>query len=485
MSRYAGLACDLNDSVRAMCKSPTKRKTQRESCLHTKKVPNPKALDSPIFLENTSLEDLAQMARVRNGQTNDSELLGVSAVENSADEQFILQLFLDYLRMYSSRNDGLTAQFSQIFSGFTGGGNFLVKDREEWIAITRQDFAQVKDPIRIELKDLAIQSLSETIAVATGFFKIHLPIEDEVLSRQTARLVLIFRKETPGWKIAHSSISIPYDLVATDEVYPLKELSERNRSLKNMVDERTSQLKSANDNLEKVNKELESQIAQHKLVAEALRKSDHLYRSIIHASPDNITITHNDGKILVVSPVALSMFGAKSEEDFFGRSLTDFIVPEDRGRALSRVATNREGAVTGPSEYGGLRVDGSTFSIEVNSEFIRDADGSPTRMGVLLRDITERQHAEAEREELKRRGAEHAAELERLNEILRGQALEDSLTGLANRRQFVATLEREVRRARRYKTEIALLIADVDFFKGYNDRCALCPHFRHKYCPPR
>jgi diguanylate cyclase (GGDEF)-like protein len=90
-------------------------------------------------------------------------------------------------------------------------------------------------------------------------------------------------------------------------------------------------------------------------------------------------------------------------------------------------------------------------------------------MVVIVRDITSRKHAESEREELKRRLAEHAAELERLNELLRQQAFEDSLTGLANRRQFTATLDREIRRARRQNGEISLLIADVDFFKRYND----------------
>ena len=148
---------------------------------------------------------------------------------DASDYQIIRQLFDDYLRMYSSRDDRLTTYFSEDFSGFTGGGDFLVKDREEWVAITRQDFAQVKDPIRIELKDLAIQSLADTIAVATGFFTIHLPIKDHILSRETARLVLIFRKESAGWKISHSSISIPYYLVREGEVYPMKELVDRNQ----------------------------------------------------------------------------------------------------------------------------------------------------------------------------------------------------------------------------------------------------------------
>jgi len=391
------------------------------------------------------------------------------SLKNLPDEQTIRQLFEDYLRMYSSRDDRLTAEFSEDFSGFTGGGDFLVTEKEEWVAITRQDFAQVKDPIRIELKNLAIQSLADTIAVATGFFNIHLPIKDEILSRQVARLVLIFRKEAAGWKICHSSISIPYDLVGAGEIYPLKQLKERNESLERVVEERTLQLSSANDELEKVNEELGKQMAQYKLVVEALRASEELYRSIIHASPDDITITDSEGHILLVSPVAMQMFGATGEEDFIGRTILDFIVPEDRARAMSQIALKREGKVTGLAEYCGQRIDGSTFHIEVNSEFIRDREGRLTGMVVVVRDITGRKYAENEQAELKRRLAEHASELERLNVLLHEQAFEDSLTGLANRRQFTVTLDREVRRARRKNGEISLLIADVDFFKHYND----------------
>jgi diguanylate cyclase (GGDEF)-like protein/PAS domain S-box-containing protein len=442
---------------------------------NTEGITAEKAHHSTESLEGLSPIELRQMLHDLKRQkieleVRNAELLrNVSHAESFPNEQTILQLFEDYVRMYSSRDDLLTEEFSEDFSGFTGGGDFLVKDKEEWVAITRQDFAQVKDPIRIELKDLAIQSLAGTIAVATGFFVIHLPIKDHILSRQTARLVLIFRKEASGWKICHSSISIPYNLVSTGEIYPLKQLTERNESLERLVDERTNQLWSVNANLEKVNAELGTQIAQHKLVGEALSRSEDLYRSIIQASPDDVTITDSEGRILMVSPVAMSMFGAAGEEEFLGHSILDFIAPEDRARALSKMALRREGAATGLSEYRGRRVDGSTFDIEANTEFIRDADGSPTGMVVIARDITGRKRAEMEQAELKIRLAEHAAELERLNALLHEQALEDSLTGLANRRQFTATLDREIRRARRNEDEISLLIADVDLFKLYND----------------
>jgi len=49
----------------------------------------------------------------------------------ASDYKTIRQLFDDYLRIYSSRDDRLTSYFSEGLSGFTGGGDFLVKDRKD------------------------------------------------------------------------------------------------------------------------------------------------------------------------------------------------------------------------------------------------------------------------------------------------------------------------------------------------------------------
>jgi len=48
-------------------------------------------------------------------------------------------------------------------------------------------------------------------------------------------------------------------------------------------------------------------------------------------------------------------------------------------------------------------------------------------------------------------------------------ALEDPLTGLANRRAFDRALQRTLARARRNKLSVGLLITDLDDFKGLND----------------
>lgn len=296
-----------------------------------------------------------------------------------ADAAMLRALFDNYLKMYATRDDALTTHFSEDFTGFTGGGHDLIRDRAAWVAITRQDFAQVKEPIRIEIKDVAIQSLAETIAVATGFFTIHLPIKDHILSRETARLVLIFRRESAGWKITHSSISIPYHLVREGEVYPLSQLEERNRVLEQVVAERTAQLSATNLRLQ---------------------ASEETYRSVLQASPDDITITDAAGRVVMVSPAAAQIFRCEPIAKFLGLSVFDFIVPADRARALSRATLRREHRLAGPSEYTGLRPDGTTFPIEVNTDFIRDSAGTVTGMVVIVRDITERKQAEAERDRL-------------------------------------------------------------------------------------
>ena len=62
----------------------------------------------------------------------------------------IRSLFDEYMRMYAPRDDGLTAHSSQKLRGYTVGGDFLVKNRAEWIVISQQNFSQVTGRIRIK-----------------------------------------------------------------------------------------------------------------------------------------------------------------------------------------------------------------------------------------------------------------------------------------------------------------------------------------------
>lgn len=102
-----------------------------------------------------------------------------------------------------------------------------------------------------------------------------------------------------------------------------------------------------------------------------------------------------------------------------------------------------------PGVYERCRPNGT--SIEVRTSAL--SGGGHIR---TYTDITERKRAE---EQL----AEANSQLERL-------ALQDGLTGLANRRHLDAMLDREIARSRREQSPLSVLLLDVDFFKAYNDR---------------
>jgi diguanylate cyclase (GGDEF)-like protein len=71
--------------------------------------------------------------------------------------------------------------------------------------------------------------------------------------------------------------------------------------------------------------------------------------------------------------------------------------------------------------------------------------------------------------EMERLVAEKTEELLRANEHLSRLSFADGLTGLANRRRLDETLDSEWRRALRMQTSLAVVIADIDAFKAYND----------------
>jgi len=141
---------------------------------------------------------------------------------------------------------------------------------------------------------------------------------------------------------------------------------------------------------------LKNEIRNRLKTEKDLHDSDLQYRAILAASPDNITITDLEGRILMVSPAGVKMFGGEVQEEFIGLTLSDFIAPVDLERAHSNIMLMFQGIMQGPGEYQGLRANGTIFDIEVNGEFIRNAGGQPLQMIFVVRDISDRKLAESE-----------------------------------------------------------------------------------------
>ncbi|MDD4881509.1 MAG: diguanylate cyclase [Gallionellaceae bacterium] len=338
----------------------------------------------------------------------------------------IRSLFDEYIEMYASRDDRLVTHFSENFSGYTGGGNFLVKDRDEWVSITRQDFSQVQGQIRIEMLDISMQDISDHVVVVTAFFHIHLPVPDHVLSHEVARLVLVFRLEGEDWKIVHSGISIPYHLVQDGEVYPLKQLQERNRALEALVEERTK----------------------------ALHESEALYRLLTEDAMDVLWKTDCNFCITYISPADERLRGYKPDE-VIGHHVFDLFTEE--GIAIvTEAIRKRQSAEQDGTELGFLTFeaphrckDGRLKWGEVFSKPERDALGRITGYHGITREITERKQMQDEVREL---------------------AFYDSLTNLPNRRLLNDRLRQALAASSRSGCYGALMFVDLDDFKPLNDR---------------
>ncbi len=104
-----------------------------------------------------------------------------------------------------------------------------------------------------------------------------------------------------------------------------------------------------------------------------------------------------------------------------------------------------------------LRVNGdSQVWIEIYTYPVFDEKGTVKSVIEYTRDITERKRTEIERAML----------VNRLKHLYQT----DDLTGLLNRRALIDRLEKEIQRAKRYGSQLSLVICDIDYFKEINDR---------------
>jgi diguanylate cyclase (GGDEF)-like protein/PAS domain S-box-containing protein len=133
-----------------------------------------------------------------------------------------------------------------------------------------------------------------------------------------------------------------------------------------------------------------------------------------------------------------------SAENLVGRTLYDYLKCQDPHAAP--IAKHAE-ALNGASSYFEYRQGNRHFAIHVGP--LRDPSGEVSGCIGTGIDITDRIKSEDQ---------------------TRYQATHDALTDLANYREFVNTLEREVRRAERSNHSFALLLLDLDDLKAINDK---------------
>ncbi|MCK4511903.1 PAS domain S-box protein, partial [bacterium] len=140
-------------------------------------------------------------------------------------------------------------------------------------------------------------------------------------------------------------------------------------------------------------------VSGHRTVERALQESEERYRTLFEESIDVIYMTSHDGRLVDISPSAVSLFGYTRDE-LLERDVHELYAdPEQRVRFQE--AIEQHGFVRG-FEITLLHKDGRKVDCVLASTIRKGADGRTLGYQGIMRDVTDRKRAEAARERERR-----------------------------------------------------------------------------------
>lgn len=190
------------------------------------------------------------------------------------------------------------------------------------------------------------------------------------------------------------------------------------------------------------------QLQRGQRMAAALIEKEAHFRLLAEGSSDMVTRIGLDERLRYVSPSSVRVVGWRANQ-LIGTPALAGVHADDLPQVQALVDAMRRGEkeearVTYRNSH---RQKGEVW-LESTMRVTRKDNGRVDGVVAISRDITEHKQLETRLETL---------------------AIEDSLTGLANRRRFDQRLKEEWARAYRDRSSLSLLMVDVDHFKAYND----------------
>lgn len=179
------------------------------------------------------------------------------------------------------------------------------------------------------------------------------------------------------------------------------------------------------------------------------RQRETTFRLLAEHSTDVIGLHAPDGRYEYVSPSVARLLD-RAPEALIGTDALELVHPDDAARVRREsFDVALVGLQAPPAVYRVRAAHGDWIWVETVTQPIRDASGAVVRLLTSSRDVTERRESE---------------------EALVAAALYDDLTGVCNRRGFLAEAERAIAGAQRAGGGVVLVCADMDDLKPINDR---------------
>lgn len=197
--------------------------------------------------------------------------------------------------------------------------------------------------------------------------------------------------------------------------------------------------------------------------------SNLIYRAVMDTSPDSVAVTDLLGNYIFANKQTAVLHGYESSEEFIGKSAFSLFPIQEVARAAKYMDMTRTDGIIKNVEFNILRKDGSTFPAELSAALIKNEFGIPVAFIAITRDITERKRVADQLHDMNEKLRLQLVEIEKLQSILREQAIQDPLTGLYNRRYMEEALKQEFARARRENKPFTIVMLDMDNLKALND----------------
>ncbi len=179
-----------------------------------------------------------------------------------------------------------------------------------------------------------------------------------------------------------------------------------------------------------------------------LRHSEARYRALVGNLKYGMCRCNTKGDFLDVNQALVTMLGYPSRAELMAVNLATDILrdPSKRAHLLGQSVESDSGDAL---EIEWKRKNGTTLRVRLSGRKVAD-EGQADSYEIIVEDVTQQR---------------------KLEDHLRHQAATDPLTGLANYRHLVETVDLEINRTERTAREFALLFLDLDGLKQINDRC--------------
>lgn len=196
---------------------------------------------------------------------------------------------------------------------------------------------------------------------------------------------------------------------------------------------------------------------QRNALLSALADGQRRFRNLAERSEEVLMELSADGTFQYVSPRARVVLGYEPHM-MRGRQLVDLVHPDDQGILIAVLAKTWSIGMEDSTQYRFRRADNTYIWVRsFVSAMPSGIPGDPMALAFTVRDVDN--VVVAERNRL------------REEQKLRDMAFVDSLTGLRNRRYLDSWIEQRLHSQNRHASAeaVAILFADVDYFKNFND----------------